>query len=159
MAYALESMLKIRAMREDRTQSELSQARSAKQLAEKALEERENAIIEYETTKDERRDRVYQMVMGKVVSMDDLDNIRAAVSQIDEEGVLLLEAEKRAKMTVEEKDKAVETARLKYVEAVKEKTKFVEHRRAWQEEEHLKEELAADREIEDFVGVKLKVED
>lgn len=159
MAYALQSMLKIRSMREDRTQSELAQARSAKSLAEKALEEREEAIVEYESTKDERRDRVYQMVMGKVVSMDELDHVRAAVSQIDEEGVLLAEAERRAKVTVEEKDKAVEAARLKYVDAVKEKTKFVEHRRAWEDEEHLKEELAADREMEDFVGVKLKVED
>ncbi|MCQ2367817.1 MAG: type III secretion protein [Kiritimatiellae bacterium] len=159
MAYALQSMLKIRAMREDRTQSELAQARSAKSLAEKALEEREEAIIEYESTKDERRDKVYQMVIGKVVSMDDLDRVRAAVSQIDEEGMLLWEAEKRAKVVVEEKDKAVETARLRYVEAVKEKTKFVEHRRVWEAEEHLKEELAADREMEDFVGVKLKVED
>lgn len=158
MAYALESMLKIRSMREDRTQSELAQARSAKHVAEKALEARVEAIIEYETTKDERRDKVYAMVMGKVVSMDELDNIRAAISQIDEEGVLLVEAERRAKEEVQAKDRAVEAARLNYVEAVKEKTKFVEHRRAWEAEERLKEELAADREMEDFVGVKLKEE-
>lgn len=154
MAYALQSMLKIRTMREDRTQSELAQARSAKSLAEKALEERTMAIIDYETTKDERRDQVYAMVMGKVVSMDELDHIRAAISQIDEEGVILVEAERRAKEEVQAKDRAVEAARLKYVEAVKEKSKFVEHRRVWEAEERLKDELTADRELEDFVGVK-----
>lgn len=159
MAYALQSMLRIRTMREDRTQSELAQARSAKAAAEKALEARVEAIIEYETTKDERRDKVYSMVIGKVVSMDDLDRVRAAVSQIDEEGMLLAEAEKRAQSVVEEKDKAVEAARLKYVDAVKEKTKFVEHRRVWEEEEKLKDELAADREMEDFVGVKIRMDD
>ena len=159
MAYALQSMLRIRTMREDRTQTELAQARSAKAAAEKALEAREQAIIDYETTKDERRDRVYDMVMGKVVSMNDLDQVRAAIAQIDEEGVLLVEAEHRAQQVVQEKEYAVEQARLTYVEAVKEKAKIVEHRRVWEDEARLFEELTADREMEDFVGVKLKVED
>lgn len=156
MAYALQSMLKIRTMREDRTQSELALARSAKATAEAALEKRTMAIVDYETTKDERRDKVYAAVLGKVVSMEALDQVRAAIAQIDEEGVLLVEAERKAKEDVQQKDAAVAAAHASYVEAVKEKTKIVEHRHAWELEERAREELAADREMEDFVGVKVR---
>ena len=157
MGYALQSMLKIRTMREDKSQTALAQARSAKVQAEKVLEQKTQAVIEYEVSKEERRDRVFASVMGKSVTRDDLDNARLAVAQIDEEGLLLVEAEHRAKELVEKREAEVEQARKVYVCAVKEMSKIVEHRRIWEEEARKQEEITADREMEDFVSRKAEI--
>ena len=48
MPYALQSMLRIRTMREDRASAELSAARQAVRQAEQALEERKAELLEFE---------------------------------------------------------------------------------------------------------------
>ena len=154
MAYALESMLKIRSMREDRAQTELSLARAARARQERVVEEKRRARQEFESTKEERRDRLYDAIIGRTISQDDLDQVRAAVSEIDEEGLLLEEDENKAKAELKKKEDEAESARLGYVAAAKDRTKIVEHRHAWEEEERKAQEMAADKELEDFTGRK-----
>ena len=96
MAYALQPMLKIRVMREDRAGVELTGARRARAAAETVRDEKAEEREAYDATKEQRRDRVYDAVMGRVVTMDDLDKARAAVTKIDEESFLLAEAERKA---------------------------------------------------------------
>lgn len=159
MSYALESLLKIRVMREDRAGTELTGARRARSSAERALAEKSEACVEYEHHKDERRDRVYDAVMGRVVTLDDLDRARDAVSKIDEEGVLLAEAERQAKVVLEQKSEAAETARVRFVAATKDKTKIDLHRAAWEEEDRKMREMQADAEMEEFTGRRLVGDD
>ena len=159
MSYALESLLKIRVMREDRAGTELTGARRARSSAERALAEKSEACVEYEHHKDERRDRVYDAVMGRVVTLDDLDRARDAVSKIDEEGALLAEAERQAKVVLEQKSEAAETARVRFVAATKDKTKIDLHRAAWEEEDRKMREMQADAEMEEFTGRRLVGDD
>lgn len=159
MAYALQSMLKIRGMRQDRTQTELASARVARSKAEHELEEKKDERAKFEETKEERRDRVYDAVMGRPVTMDELDMARAAVTRIDEEGVLLEEAEKKADQVFNEKDQAAEHARVKFVAATKDLTKIEEHRKAWEEEDRKEQEMRADAEMEEFTGRKMVSDD
>lgn len=159
MAYSLESMLKIRAMREDRAGTELTGARRAKTAAERVLQEKADARTSFETTKESRRDRLYSAVMGQVVSMDDLDRVRSAVTTIDEEGVLLEEAEARAKADLEKKDQAAQSAKARYTMAVKNKAKIDQHKMAWEEEERKLQEMRADAEMEEFTGRRLVSDD
>ena len=159
MAYELQSMLKIRGMREDRAQTELAGARSARAVAERTLEEKMDERAQFEETKEERRDRVFDAVMGRVVTMEELDSARAAVSRIDEQGVLLKEAEDRAADEFKRKDEAAEGARLKYVSAAKERSKIEEHRRAWEIEDRKMQEMLADAEMEEFTGRKMVADD
>ena len=106
MAYALQSMLKIRGLREEHAQAELVQAKAVQAQAERELRKRTDARIEYEAGKEERRDKVYAAVIGRTVKMDDLDRARSAVTRIDEEGILLAEAERKARAEAERKAKA-----------------------------------------------------
>ncbi|MDO5318309.1 MAG: YscO family type III secretion system apparatus protein [bacterium] len=159
MAYSLESMLKIRAMREDRAGTELTGARRARTAAERVLQEKADARTSFETTKESRRDRLYSAVMGQVVSMDDLDRVRSAVTTIDEEGVLLEEAEARAKADLEKKDQAAQSAKVRYTMAVKNKAKIDQHKMAWEEEERKLQEMRADAEMEEFTGRRLVSDD
>ena len=155
MAYALQSMLKIRRMREDRAQTELAGARAARALAERELKETTSERERFEETKEERRDRIFAAVVGRVVTMDELDQARSAIGRIDEQGMLLAEAEHRAEHLLEQREEETEAARVRFSEASKNKAKIDQHRAAWEEEDRKMQEMLADAEMEEFTGKKL----
>ena len=159
MAYQRQSMLKIRGMRQDRAQTELAGARVARKAAEQALEERKEKREEFEETKEERRDAAFDTVMGRVVTMDEIDSVRSAVARIDEEGMLLEEAEHKAEDEFRKKDDAAEGARVRFVAATKDKAKIDEHRKAWEEEDRKLQEMLADAVMEEFTGRKMTSDD
>ena len=159
MAYQLQSLLKIRGMRQDRAQTELASARVARKQAEDELEARKAEHERYEETKEDRRDAAFNAVMGRVVTMEEIDSARAAVSRIDEEGLLLEEAEYKAADVFKRKDEAAEGARVRFVAATKDRSKIEEHRTAWEEEDRKQQERAADAEMEEFTGRKMISDD
>ncbi len=159
MAYALQSMLKIRVMREDKAQTELTGARRARTAAEEALEEKKKKLDEFEETKEDRRDKVYDAVIGRVCSMEDLDKARDAVTKIDEEGMLLEEAKDQAKATFEKKDEEAEGARVRYVAAMKNLSKIEEHKKAWEDVDRKEQQMREDAEMEEFTGRKMTDDD
>jgi len=147
-------MLNIRAMREDRAAGDLSRARRARMVAERTRDEKREVLERYEMTKESRRDRVYDAVMGRPVKIEDLDQARDAVNRIDEEGVLLEEDEKKAEHELEERTREAQAAHVRYVAAEKDKEKIVMHRDVWQEEDRLEQERLQDAEMEEFTGKK-----
>lgn len=159
MAYALQSMLKIRVMREDRAQTELTGARRARAVAEEELEEKKKELAKFEETKEERRDKVYDAVIGRVCSMEDLDKARDAVTKIDEEGMLLEEAKLKAKTNYDKKDEEAEGARVRYVAAMKNLSKIEEHKKAWEEIDRKEQQMREDAEMEEFTGRKMTDDD
>ena len=159
MAYALEAMLRIRAMREDRAGTELTGARRARTAAEAVLVEKRQALDSFLDTKDARRDKIYEAVMGRPVSMEDLDRARDAVTKIDEEGVLLEEAQRQASADLEKKDQEAEGARIRFVAATKQKAKIDQHKLAWEAEDRKMQEMMADAEMEEFSGRKMISDD
>lgn len=159
MAYALESMLKIRTMREDRAGTELTGARRARDAAEHVRDEKAEEFEKYEETKDSRRDRLYAAVMGRPVKMDDLDRVRAAVTKIDEEGLLLKEAERKAEEELKQKEDEAESAHVRFIAASKNKAKIDQHKLIWQEEDRKMQEMLADAEMEEFTGRKMVADD
>lgn len=152
MSYPLQSMLKIRAMREDRAATDLTRARRARADAERVLRERTDVRVQYEKTKEDRRDSVYATVIGRKVRIDTLDEVRDAVNRIDEEGVLLEEAERKAVIVLEEKSKVATAAQVRYLAAEKNKQKIEMHREAWLEEDLKECERISDAELEEFAG-------
>ena len=111
MAYALQSLLRIRARREDRASAELASARQAAQLAAKALEKRKAELRDFEETKEERRDKIYSAIIGHKVSMDDIDLAIEGVARIDEEGALKADNVLLAEAELRKKEQAAEEAR------------------------------------------------
>ena len=152
--YALQSMLNIRLMREDRAQADLIAAKAVRSEAERELGRRAEDRLAFERTKEERRDRVYDAVIGRTVKMDELDRVRTAVSRIDEEGVLLAEAERKAEIAFKEKDAAAESARVGLALATRNKTKIEQHRAVWEEEDRRMRERLADAEMDEFAEVR-----
>lgn len=152
MRYPLQSMLKIRLMREDRAGSALTTARLARKQAADELDARHRDRARYLETKDARRDRIYEQVLGKPVRMEALDDVRTAVTRIDEEGILLERAEQEAVDVLKKKEHEAETARVEFVGATRNRMKIDEHRNLWLAEQHIAEERAADAEMDEFPG-------
>ena len=154
MPYALQSMLRIRAMREDRASAELSAARQEVRKANEALEEQKRVLKEYEDTKEERRDRIFESVIGRPVSREDLDRALEGVSRIDEEGVLKADNVTMAASVLKKKEEEASQARAVFVKATKERMKISEHKAMWVAEELKEEEHRLEVELEDFTGKK-----
>ncbi|MBQ6915984.1 MAG: YscO family type III secretion system apparatus protein [Kiritimatiellae bacterium] len=159
MAYALESMLRIRVMREDRAGKDLVAARHAREAAQTELDARKRKLHAYAQTKEVRRDRVFDTIIGRPVPRDEIDRVRTAISQIDEEGVLLTDGVRRAEADLETKEQETDKAHGRFVAAVKERAKVSQHREIWMEEDRRMQELRADAEMEEFTGRKMTDDD
>ena len=159
MAYVLQPMLRIRGMREDRAQTVLAGARRARLQAEQELERKQEKRAQFEETKEARRDGIFDTIMGRPVSLQDINDVRCSVSQIDEQAVLLEQDERQAEDRLKAKEQEVETARVEHVLAAKDLAKIEEHRKAWDEEDRKMREMLADAEMEEFTGRKLVSDD
>ena len=159
MAYALQSLLNIRLMREDRASGELTAARQAVRTAEEALENRRRELEEFSRTKDERRDRIYAAIMGRAVSREQIDLAQEGVARIDEEGALRTDNVHRAESELKTREEAAEAARAAFIAASKNRMKIDEHRAVWLTEEAQEQEKRAEGELEDFTGRKQDLDD
>ncbi|MBR4653783.1 MAG: YscO family type III secretion system apparatus protein [Kiritimatiellae bacterium] len=144
-------------MREDRATGELTTARRALAAAEEALAARQRDLAEWEDTKEERRDRIYDAIIGREVSRDQIDLANEGVARIDEEGVLKADNVKRAEGVVKEKSDAAEIARTNLMIATKNRMKIDEHRSIWLQAEAAEQERLAESELEDFIVRKQEV--
>lgn len=150
MAYALQSLLRIRTMREDRAGGELVAARRAVADAAEALERRRRVLADYEKTRESRRDRLYDTVIGHEVTREQLDKVKEGVSKIDEEGVLKAEDVRRAEVELRTREENAARARSAYFAAAKGRMKIDEHRASWLAAETEEQERCAESELEDF---------
>ena len=150
MSYTLQPLLRIRTMREDRASGELVAAKRNLAQAEEALAARQHDLEEWEKTKEERRDRIYDAIIGREVSRDQIDMANEGVARIDEEGVLKADNVKRAKGEVKEKEAAADAARTNLNIAIKNRMKIDEHKAVWLAEEAKEQEARAEGELEDF---------
>jgi len=141
-------------MREDRASAELAAARQEVLRAVQQHEERKDELRRYEETKEERRDRIFEAVLGRAISRDEMDKALESVARIDEEGDLKADNVALAAAKVKEKEKLSEEARQQFVKASKERMKISEHRAVWLEEERVAQEFRQETELEDFVGKK-----
>ncbi|MBR4517513.1 MAG: YscO family type III secretion system apparatus protein [Victivallales bacterium] len=154
MAYALQDLLRIRMMREDRASAELVAARQEVVRAEQQLEERKNELRKYQETKEERRDRIFAAVVGHAVTREDIDRALEGVARIDKEGELKADNVNLAAAKVQEKEKLSEKAKAVFVTASKERMKISEHKAMWLVEEMKEQEFRQEIELEDFTGKK-----
>ena len=159
MSYTLQPLLNIRVMREDRASGELTAARQAVRAAEESLESRKREFADFERTKEERRDRIYDAIMGREVSRDQVDMAQEGVARIDEEGSLRLDNVHRAEDELKTRQTAAEAARATFILASKNRMKIDEHKSRWAQEEAKEVEFRAEIELEDFTGRKQVIDD
>ena len=157
MPYLLQPLLRIRTMREDRASGELVAAKRDLAMAEEALAARQKDLADWEATKEERRDRIYDAIIGREVSRDQIDLANEGVARIDEEGVLKADNVKRAEAERVRREEAAEAARQNLNAATKNRMKIDEHKAVWLAEDAAEQEARAEGELEDFTVRKEEV--
>lgn len=155
MDYELNDMVRIRAMREDRSAAGLVAARRVVSRAQEALELSRRNLAEYEATKESRRNRIFAAVVGRAVTMDELDLAREGIARIDEEGILKADNALRAEAELKKRRDEAEVCHMAFVSASKRRMKIAEHRVAWEIEEEAASERRQEVELEDFSGKKV----
>lgn len=156
MGYALESLIKIRVRREDVARGELTVARLKMHQAEEELKARKEELNTYETTKEERRNRIYATIIGRTVNADALELAREGISRIDEEGNLRANNVLQAERILNDREKDVDVARQGLVVATKNRMKIDEHRNDWLKAEAAENDYRQEIELEDFTGKKVQ---
>ena len=154
MGYELQSLLRIRLMREDRASGELTAARQAVARAQETLDARKQELEEYSRTRDERRDRIYDTVMGRPVTREQLDLVAEGVARIDEEGTLKADNVVRAQSDLHAREEAAAVAHSNFIAASKNRMKIDEHKADWLKRDAKEQEARAEGELEDFTGRK-----
>jgi len=144
-------------MREDRATGELSAARRDLAAAEAALEARRRDLAVYEETKEARRDRIYDAIMGRAVSREQIDLANAGVARIDEEGALKVDNVARAESERKKREEATDAARRNLALATKNRMKIDEHKNIWIAADAAEQEHRAEGELEDFIVRKLEI--
>ena len=159
MGYALQSLLRIRLLREDRASGELTVARQAVAAAQEALEAREQELADFNRTREERRNRIYETIMGRAVSREQIDLVQEGVARIDEEGSLKADNVVRAKSDLRAREEDEVAAHANFVAASKDRMKIDEHKSAWMLADAKEQDNRAEGELEDFTGRKQNLDD
>ncbi|MBR1588660.1 MAG: YscO family type III secretion system apparatus protein [Kiritimatiellae bacterium] len=154
MGYELQSLLRIRLMREDRASGELTAARQAVARAQEALDARRQELEDYSKTRDERRDRIYAAVMGRPVTREQLDLAQEGVARIDEEGTIKADNVVRAQGDLKAREEAAAIAHGNFIAASKDRMKIDEHKAEWLIRDAKEQDARAEGELEDFTGRK-----
>ena len=94
-------------------------------------------------------------MIGRAVTMDDLDLAREGVARIDEEGILKADNVVQAEAELKKCRDNAEVTRLAFVSASKNRMKISEHRSIWEAEESAAMERLQEAELEDFTGKKV----
>ena len=159
MGYALQSLLRIRLLREDRASGELTVARQAVAAAQATLDERIHELEEFNQTRENRRDRIYDTIIGHAVTREQLDLAQEGVARIDEEGVLKADNVVRAQSDLHTREEEAKVAHANFVAASKDRMKIDEHKANWVLADAKEQERRTEIELEDFTGRKQNLDD
>lgn len=148
--YPLQALLNVRRYREKNAQNAVRQAENAyKECVEKCRQQKEN-IQQYHNWRLTEEERKYTEILGKTVSLDDLENFKQYFGMLKakelslEEELLRLEKERtEAQNTVNLKKEEFKTAK-------KNTAKIEAHHDIWKQDAKKEQERQEDLEAEEF---------
>ena len=143
--YPLAPLLKVREYREDAAKNALSAAERAVVEAQEAEERCREELERYKVWRQEEVERRYDAIMGKSLSLKELDVFKAGLGALADGELKLEEAVTQALENVK-KRQAREAAR----QAQHETAKIVTHRDIWLVEAKREAERLEDLEMEEF---------
>lgn len=148
--YPLQPLLSVRKYREDAAQTQLRQAEHALREAKEQLETREKELADFALWRREEEDRRYASIMHTLLSLDELDQFKAALARLRDKELLheeqVIEARHKLEQARKDVEKAKDTVRL----AQRETARILAHKDIWLEAERKEAERKEDLESEEF---------
>lgn len=129
--YPLAPLLKVREYREDAAKNALSAAERAVVEAQEAVERCRGELERYKVWRQEEVERRYDAIMGKGLSLKELDVFKAGLGALADGELKLEEAIAQALENVKKRQEDVRKARESARQAQHETAKIVTHRDIW----------------------------
>ena len=148
--YPLAPLLKVREYREDAAKNALSAAERAVVEAQEAVERCRGELERYKVWRQEEVERRYDAIMGKGLSLKELDVFKAGLGALADGELKLEEAIAQALENVKKRQEDVRKAREAARQAQHETAKIVTHRDIWLVEAKREAERLEDLEMEEF---------
>ena len=148
--YPLAPLLKVREYREDAAKNALSAAERAVVEAQEAVELCRGELERYKVWRQEEVERRYDAIMGKGLSLKELDVFKAGLGALTDGELKLEEAIAQALENVKKRQEDVRKAREAARQAQHETAKIVTHRDIWLVEAKREAERLEDLEMEEF---------
>jgi type III secretion protein O len=148
--YALGDLLKVRHIRKDKAEKDVTQTRRFLVEAQKMLQQAMQELEDYKVFVREETERLYAEIIKQSVRRKNIDDLHEAVKALK---TSLLDYEKRVEDAQEECRKAEENIeRCKEALALANRNieKIEAHKATWRIEVSREEEFQADLEMEDF---------
>ena len=151
MKYELQDLLRIRDLRKDRAQETLMKAKQALAEAENFLEEQKKKEEDFILKKPDFIKNIYDKMFQKVqFKRNYIDLINLKIGKLDQHQIKLAIEVEKAHNKCEEARKNVVDCTEALKEARINLSKIDEHKKMWVEEMKALDELAQDKELEDF---------
>ena len=151
MKYALQDLLRIRNLRQDRAQEALIKAKKKLEEAEKFLQEKRDKQAKFIAKKPFFIDNIFAKMFEKVqFKKNYMDLVNLKLGKLEEHQMkLAIEVEK-----AQNEYEAAQENVLKCTESLQQArmnlNKIEEHKKIWQQEQDRLNELMQDKELEDF---------
>ncbi|BDV01963.1 hypothetical protein TDMWS_20480 [Thermodesulfomicrobium sp. WS] len=150
MRYPLEDLFRIRRVREERAEREVTARREEMEAARRHLARCREDLQEYRRWRPGEEDRLFMEIKERFVHLDAVEELRLRISMLRAEELSKERAVGEAEQKFAEARQRFEEARAAYRKAVQGRQKIEEHRRLWTVEARKLEEESADKELEDF---------
>lgn len=148
--YPLQPLLQVRKFRENTAEQGVRVAEAALQEAEKEKQHRQLVLNEFHQWRTQEEDRQYASIMGKNLSLEELETFKAGFAALALREIEHEEAVRSAEDHRQEAITAVHEAKTRFAAARKDTAKIAAHRDIWQEESKKEAEKSAETELEDF---------
>ncbi|MDR0351576.1 MAG: type III secretion protein [Puniceicoccales bacterium] len=148
--YELDDLLRVREIRKDRAEKNLTQAQKLLKEAEQALAKAKQELEDYKLFVISETNRLYNQILKKSIKKNSVDALHAAVKELQNK---IFEYEKRVEDAIVMCQKAkenLEKRREELAQAKRNIDKIESLKDKWREEVKKEEELQSDLEMEDF---------
>jgi type III secretion protein O len=148
--YELQDMVRVRQHREEQASEAVAKARRVLAEAKRLLEKAEKTLADYAVWRVEEEKRKLDGLMRRMLRLGELSDVRQEIAALREHEFTLMDAVKQAEAAVAAAQAALDEARRKHAQAVRELEKLMEHRSLWQAEVSKEQQMAEDLELEEF---------
>ena len=151
-SYPLNTLLRVRVLREDNSMRALKAAEAARAEARTLAAEKEKTLDGYRVWRKEETERRYLKIMLQNLSLDDLDKFHAGLRRLRDKEISLEEDLEKARAALREADSKVTEAQKNFLKAHRDTQKILGHQDIWLQEQAREDLRAEDLEMEDFSG-------
>ena len=148
--YELKDMVRVRQHREEQASEAVAKARRLLAEARKLLEKAQKTLQDYAIWRVQEERRKLDGLMRRMLRLGELSDVRQEIAGLRDHEFTLVDAVKKAEAAVTAAQTALDEARRRHAEAVRELEKLLEHRSLWQAEVSREQQRVEDLELEEF---------